>query len=71
MQGGPADRAGIKAGDILVSVSNKSVSNTVQAIAAIAGQKPNVPITMQLVRNGKIMNLNVTPGTRPKPKIKR
>jgi S1-C subfamily serine protease len=71
MQGGPADRAGIKAGDILVSVSNKSVSNTVQAIAAIAGQKPNVSITMQLVRNGKIMNLNVTPGTRPKPKIKR
>jgi S1-C subfamily serine protease len=71
MQGGPADRAGIKAGDILVSVSDKSVSNTVQAIAAIAGQKPNVPITMQLVRNGKIMNLNVTPGTRPKPKIKR
>jgi Do/DeqQ family serine protease len=71
MQGGPADRAGIKAGDILVSVANKSVGNTVQAIAAIAGQKPNVPITMHLVRNGKTIDLSVTPGTRPKPKVKR
>ncbi len=71
MQGGPADKAGIKAGDILVSVASKSVGNTVQAIAAIAGQKPNVPITMQLVRNGKTIDLSVTPGTRPKPKVKR
>lgn len=71
MQGGPADKAGIKAGDILVSVASKSVGNTVQAIATIAGQKPNVPITMQLVRNGKTIDLNVTPGTRPKPKTKR
>jgi serine protease DegQ len=71
MQGGPADRAGIKAGDILVSVANKSVGNTVQAIAAIAGQKPSVPITVQLVRNGKTIDLSVTPGTRPKPKAKR
>jgi serine protease DegQ len=71
MQGGPADRAGIKAGDILISVANKSVGNTVQAIAAIAGQKPSVPITVQLVRNGKTIDLSVTPGTRPKPKTKR
>jgi serine protease DegQ len=71
MQGGPADRAGIKAGDILISVANKSVGNTVQAIAAIAGQKPSVPITVQLVRNGKTIDLSVTPGTRPKPKAKR
>ncbi len=71
MQGGPADKAGIKAGDILISVASKNVGNTVQAIAAIAGQKPNVPITMQLVRNGKTIDLNVTPGTRPKPKVKR
>jgi serine protease DegQ len=70
MQGGPADRAGIKAGDILVSVAGKSVGNTVQAIAAIAGQKPSVPITMQLVRNGKTLDLSVTPGTRPKPKLR-
>jgi len=71
MQGGPADRAGIKAGDILISVANKNVGNTVQAIAAIAGQKPNTPVAMQVVRNGKTIDLSVTPGTRPKPKIKR
>ncbi len=71
MQGGPADKAGIKTGDIMVSVAGTAVGNTVQAIATIAEQKPNVPTTIQVVRNGKTVNLNVTPGTRPKPKIKR
>jgi serine protease DegQ len=71
MQGGPADRAGIKAGDILISVANKNVGNTVQAIAAIAGQKPNTPVAIQVIRSGKTIDLSVTPGTRPKPKIKR
>lgn len=71
MQGGPADKAGMKAGDILVSVAGKNVGNTVQAIAAIAGQQPNVPINMQLIRNAKTIDLTVTPGTRPKPKVNR
>jgi serine protease DegQ len=70
MQGGPADKGGIKAGDILVSVAGRAVGNTVQAIAVIAGQKPSVPVTMQVLRNGKAVDLSVTPGTRPKPKAK-
>jgi serine protease DegQ len=70
MQGGPADKGGIKAGDILVSVAGKAVGNTVQAIAVIAGQKPSVPVAMQVLRNGKTVDLSITPGTRPKPKIK-
>jgi S1-C subfamily serine protease len=70
MQGGPADKAGLKIGDIIVAVAGKAVGNTVQAIAAIAGQKPSVPMVIQVVRNGKTLDLNVTPGTRPKPKIK-
>ena len=70
MQGGPADKGGIKAGDILVSVAGRAVGNTVQAIALIAGQKPSVPVTMQVLRNGKAVDLSVTPGTRPKPKAK-
>jgi serine protease DegQ len=70
MQGGPADRAGLKAGDIIVAVAGKAVSNTVQAIAAIASQKPGLPMPIQLVRNGKTIDLNVTPGTRPKPKLR-
>jgi len=71
MQGGPADKAGIKPGDILVNVNNKTVGNTAQAITAIAGQKPNMVMSIQVVRNGKILALSVMPGTRPKPRIKR
>ncbi len=70
MSAGPADKAGIKPGDILTSVAGTAVGNTVQAIAAIAGQKPGQAITIQVLRNGKTIDLNVTPGTRPKPKAK-
>jgi serine protease DegQ len=70
MQGGPADKGGIKAGDILVTVAGRAVGNTVQAIAVIASQKPSVPVPMQVLRNGKTVDLTITPGTRPKPKNK-
>ncbi len=70
MQGGPADKGGIKTGDILVKVADREVSNTTQAISVIAGQKPNVPVVMQVVRNGKPIDLTITPGTRPKPRTK-
>ncbi len=70
MNGGPADKAGLKAGDIIVAVANKPVGNTVQAIATIAGQKPGVAMTIQVVRNGKTFDISVTPGTRPKPKLR-
>jgi serine protease DegQ len=70
MQGGPADKGGIKAGDILVSVAGRSVNNTAQAIAVIASQKPSIPVVMQVLRSGKIVDLNITPGIRPKPKTK-
>jgi serine protease DegQ len=70
MQGGPADKGGIKAGDILVRVAGKVVGNTVQAIAVIAGQKPGTPVVIQVLRTGKTVDLSVTPRTRPKPKMK-
>ena len=70
MQGGPADKGGIKAGDILISVAGRAVGNTVQAIAAIAGQKPGTVINMQVLRAGKSVDLSVTAGTRPKPRSK-
>jgi serine protease DegQ len=70
MQGGPADKAGMKPGDIILKVADKTVLNTVNAIAAIASQKPNVPVNMTVFRNGKNLDLSVTPGTRPKPKVK-
>jgi Do/DeqQ family serine protease len=69
MQGGPADKAGIKTGDIVVKVASKPVGNTAQAITLIAGQKPNTPITIQVIRNGKTIDLRVTPSTRPRPRL--
>jgi S1-C subfamily serine protease len=70
MQNGPADKGGMKAGDILASVANRPISNTVQAIAIISAQKPGVPVNLQIIRSGKAIELSVTPGTRPKPRVK-
>ncbi len=65
MQNGPADKAGIKIGDILASVAGTSISNTAQATAVIAGQQPNIPIKVQIIRNSKPLELSLTPSKRP------
>ncbi|MFZ0929427.1 MAG: DegQ family serine endoprotease [Syntrophobacteraceae bacterium] len=56
--GGPADKAGIKAGDVIVSFDGKSVhdSHDLPAMVAAATIGRQVPIT--LVRNGKEIKID-------------
>src|SRR5208337_2972598 len=56
--GGPADKAGIKAGDVIVSFDGKSVhdSHDLPAMVAAAAIGRQVPIT--LVRNGKEIKID-------------
>ena len=51
--GSPADRAGLKVGDTIVSVDGKPVKNGDELVADIASRKPNAKVDLGYVRNGK------------------
>ena len=67
MRGGPADKAGIKPGDVLLEVEGKAVSDSASMLDVIAQLKPGDKANMKLVRNGKPVELAVAIGKRPKP----
>src|SRR5580692_9676149 len=56
----PADKAGIKSGDVVVQFDNKAIedNNTLKLMVAESAPGKSVPI--QIDRNGQTLNLNVT-----------
>ncbi|WP_323121938.1 Do family serine endopeptidase [Burkholderia alba] len=67
LQGGPADKAGIKPGDILVTVNGESITDTTKLLNVVAQIKPGTPTQVHVVRKGKEMDLTVVIGKRPPP----
>lgn len=64
-QGGPAERAGIEAGDIILKLNNIDAKSPAQMMALIAETKPNTPVRVQVSRQGKIFDFNVVIGEFP------
>lgn len=67
LQGGPADKAGIKPGDILVSVNGDDITDTTKLLNTVAQIKPGTPTKVHVVRKGKEFDVNVVIGKRPPP----
>jgi serine protease DegQ len=67
LQGGPADKAGIKPGDILISVNGEEITDTTRLLNVIAQIKPGTSAKVHLVRKNKDMDLDVLIGKRPPP----
>ncbi len=67
MRGGPADKAGVKVGDILISVDGKAVPNTATMLNTIAQIKPGSSAQFRFVRDRREMELPIVVGRRPKP----
>jgi serine protease DegQ len=67
MRGGPADRAGVKVGDILVSVDGAAISGTAAMLETISQLKPGGVSRFRFVREGREIDLPVTVGKRPRP----
>jgi len=66
LQRGPAAQAGIQPGDIIVSVATKPVRNVSELLSNVASLKPGSPSKFGLIRKDKMMELDVSPGMRPK-----
>jgi serine protease DegQ len=65
VRNGPADRAGIKPGDILLSVEGKDVHDTTDMLNLIAALPPGGKATMRVLRKARETDLAVTVGKRP------
>jgi serine protease DegQ len=67
VRGGPADRAGVRPGDILLSVDGKAVGSTNEMLNLIAQLPPGGKATMALMRKNRAATVDVTVGKRPRP----
>ncbi|MFD1556830.1 Do family serine endopeptidase [Paraburkholderia silviterrae] len=67
LQGGPADKAGIKPGDVLTAVNGEAITDTTRLLNVIAQIKPGTSAKVHLVRKNKDMDLDVMIGKRPPP----
>jgi serine protease Do len=63
---GPADKAGLKTGDTIVSVNGKQVKTGDELVAEISALKPGTDAKVSYIRNGKDMNADVTIADRSK-----
>jgi serine protease DegQ len=63
--GGPADRAGIKAGDVVVAVNETPARNTAELLALVAALQPGQKAGLGIIRNGKSARYEVTVTERP------
>jgi len=67
LRGGPADRAGVKPGDILVAVESSPVVDSTTMLNLIAALEPGKQATLKILRNRAEMLIEVNVGKRPKP----
>ena len=58
--GGPADKAGIEAGDIITKVDGKVVEKSGDLPRLIGGTKPGTKTTLQVFRRGSTKDITVT-----------
>jgi serine protease Do len=60
--GGPADKAGVEAGDIITKVDGKAIERSVDLPRLIGGTKPGSRTTLQVYRRGNYRDVAVTVG---------
>ena len=69
LQNGPAFKAGLKPGDVLLTVGEKDVHNVSELLTLIAAQTPGTAVKMRIKRRDADLSLDVTPAQRPAAKL--
>ena len=61
---GPASKAGVTGGDVIVELAGKKIDNIYDYTYAIEAIKIGKPVSIVITRKGKRIRLSVTPGSR-------
>lgn len=69
LKSGPADKAGVKPGDILLAVEGKPVTDSLIMLNLIAALPPGKSAAFTMMRNQTEVQLKITVGKRPKPTV--
>jgi S1-C subfamily serine protease len=63
--GSPADKAGIRGGDVITSIAGKTVRNPSDLSLAVLTKRPGDEVKVELKRDGKSQTVTVKLGNRP------
>jgi serine protease Do len=63
--GGPADKAGIKNGDVIRKLDGKTVGDSGQLTSMVTDMNPGTEVTLDILRDGQPMTIHLTLGERP------
>ncbi|MEY2619496.1 MAG: putative serine protease degQ precursor [Pseudomonadota bacterium] len=67
LQNGPAARAGVRPGDVIIEVGGKPVANVSELLSSVAALRPGAAAQFKLQRKDAPVTVTVTAGLRPKP----
>jgi serine protease Do len=63
--GGPADRAGLRFSDLIVSLNGEPIDSSTKLTRMVGSAKPGDTLRMEIIRDGRRQTLNARAGTRP------
>ncbi|MDX8379777.1 MAG: Do family serine endopeptidase [Gallionella sp.] len=64
----PAERAGMRAGDVLIAIDDRAINDWNIMLNTVAKMPPGKTATIKVIRSGNPLNLSVKIGRRPPPK---
>ncbi|HQR03975.1 MAG: Do family serine endopeptidase [Proteobacteria bacterium] len=67
MRGSPADKGGIRPGDVLTTINGKPIGDAQSMLSRIAELPPGESARFGLLRNGKTVEMEISIGRRPRP----
>ena len=65
VSGSPADKAGLKAGDVITAIDGNAITTADDLTAQVGAHQPSDAVTVTVTRNGSSKDIKVTLGVRP------
>lgn len=67
VKGGPAEKAGVRVGDVLVAIGDEPVTNIARMLDIVARQTPGSKVRFHFLRDGRKLDIEIRIAERPDP----